>query len=71
MPEKIRSVRISDPIWQQLEDLTKTLQLVPELGVHGTLTMSTVLRLAVVEGLEVLRRKYPSSASEAAHRVPS
>jgi hypothetical protein len=58
MAEKVRSVRISDPVWKLLEDLTCDLRLVPELGADGQLTTSKVLRLALLEGIQVLKQKY-------------
>jgi hypothetical protein len=58
MAEQVRSVRLNSGLWTALEEVATRLNRVPELTLHGQVTVSTVIRLALFEGLLVLGKKY-------------
>jgi len=57
MPETT-SLRLGDDIIQEAEALIPLLRDVPELRIHGKVNRSTVLRLAILLGLEAIRDRY-------------
>lgn len=66
MTDTVRTVRLPDHLWKQIDEMAAQLKDEPELTLHGTVTRSTIIRLALAHGLKVLRRKYgkPEESAE-------
>ncbi len=61
MPERSETpttIRLPAEVLARAEDLVEVLQADPEAIKWGRISRSTVLRLAVVEGLKVLERRH-------------
>lgn len=58
MSQTARSIRISDDTWNLAQRMALHLAEQPELALHGKVTRSKVLRVALHKGLEVLQAAY-------------
>ncbi|MFC1482190.1 hypothetical protein ACFL51_00130 [Myxococcota bacterium] len=58
MTDDVRTVRLPDSLWERIDAMAQHLEDDPELSLHGAVTRSTVMRLALSHGLKVLERKY-------------
>lgn len=66
MADDVRTVRLPEHLWNQIDTMANQLKDDPELTLHGAVTRSTVIRLALAHGLKVLRRKHgePEGSAE-------
>lgn len=62
MPDTVRSFRLPDHLWRQIDALVEALQDDPELTLHGAVTRSTVIRLALARGLAALAAEHEAEA---------
>lgn len=58
METHTRSLRIPDEIWAQVLAMTAYLNTVGAVALHGRVYPSTVVRLALLEGLRALERRH-------------
>jgi hypothetical protein len=71
MTETPRSFRLPPQLWQAIQDATRDLADSPQLALLGTVTVALVVRLALAEGLQVLREKYGAATEEPGRKAPA
>ncbi len=62
MSDPTRTVRIPDRLWEQAQAMAKHLKDDPVLTLHGKVSRSTVLRMALALGLQALESEYGEPA---------
>ncbi|MBF0187106.1 MAG: hypothetical protein HQL50_04190 [Magnetococcales bacterium] len=69
MPQKMISLRVSSALLERVERLMGQLERTPDYALRGRISRAEVLRDAILEGCDVLEKRYVASSSPSRHRA--